>query len=104
LTGVQAAVLSGRPPQRLLFSASDAGPFLAFGGQDIAVAGVGVAPAQVGSPRLTFMVDAVDDFLDRLRAHGAELVGEVAQYEDYCRYCYVRGPEGVNVGLVEDLG
>ena len=56
-----------------------------------------------GIPRLTFAVDAVDDVLDRLRRHGAELVGEVAQYEDIYRYCYVRGPAGVVIGLVEDL-
>lgn len=63
------------------------------------------APVNVpGIPRLTFVVDDVDDVLDRLRAHGAELVGEVARYEDYCRYCYVRGPEGVIIGLVEELG
>ncbi len=56
-----------------------------------------------GIPRLTFSVDAVRDVLHRLRAHGAELVGEVAQYGDVYRYCYVRGPDGVVVGLVEDL-
>jgi catechol 2,3-dioxygenase-like lactoylglutathione lyase family enzyme len=56
-----------------------------------------------GIPRLTFAVDAVDGVLDRLRAHGAELVGEVAQHEDVYRYCYVRGPEGVIIGLVEEL-
>jgi catechol 2,3-dioxygenase-like lactoylglutathione lyase family enzyme len=56
-----------------------------------------------GIPRLTFSVDAVDDVLDRLRAHGADLVGEVSQYEDVYRYCYVRGPDGVIIGLVEDL-
>ena len=56
-----------------------------------------------GIPRLTFVVDAVDDVLDRLRPHGAELVGEVAQYEDIYRYCYVRGPAGIIVGLVEEL-
>ena len=56
-----------------------------------------------GIPRLTFVVDAVDDVLDRLRAHGAELVGEVAQYGDIYRYCYVRGPDGIIVGLVEEL-
>ncbi|MFE5023095.1 hypothetical protein ACFRAO_07100 [Streptomyces sp. NPDC056656] len=44
--------------------------------------------------RLTFVVDAVDDVLDCLRAHGAELVGEVAQYGDIYQYCYVRGPDG----------
>ncbi|WP_432845739.1 VOC family protein [Amycolatopsis sp. CA-161197] len=63
------------------------------------------APVNVpGIPRLTFVIDSVDDTLDRLRAHGAELVGEVARYEDYCRYCYVRGPAGVIIGLVEELG
>ena len=56
-----------------------------------------------GIPRLTFVVDAVDDVLARLRAHGAELVGEVAQYGDIYRYCYVRGPDGIIIGLVEEL-
>lgn len=56
-----------------------------------------------GIPRLTFVVDAVDDVLDRLRAHGAELVGEVAQYGDIYRYCYVRGPDGIIMGQVEEL-
>ncbi len=57
-----------------------------------------------GIPRLTFVVDAVEDVLDRLRPHGAELVGEVAQYEDIYKYAYVRGPAGVIIGLVEELG
>ena len=56
-----------------------------------------------GIPRLTFVVDAVDEVLDRLRAHGAELVGEVAQYKNIYRYCYVRGPDGIIIGLVEEL-
>lgn len=56
-----------------------------------------------GIPRLTFRVDSVDDVLDRLGGHGAELVGEVAQYEDIYRYCYVRGPDGIIIGLVEEL-
>jgi catechol 2,3-dioxygenase-like lactoylglutathione lyase family enzyme len=56
-----------------------------------------------GIPRLTFVVDAVDDAFDRLRPHGAELVGEVTQYEDIYRYGYVRGPDGVIIGLVEEL-
>ena len=56
-----------------------------------------------GIPRLTFVVDAVDDVLDRLQPHGAELVGEVAQYVDKYRYCYVRGPDGIIIGLVEEL-
>ncbi len=56
-----------------------------------------------GIPRLTFAVDAVDDVFERLRAHGAELVGEMARSENFYRYCYVRGPEGVIIGLVEKL-
>ena len=56
-----------------------------------------------GIPRLTFVVDDVDDVYGRLRAHGAELVGEVAQYEAIYRYGYVRGPAGVILGLVEEL-
>ena len=57
-----------------------------------------------GIPRITFVVDAVDDALERLRPLGAELVGEVARYEDIYRYCYVRGPDGIVIGLVEELG
>jgi catechol 2,3-dioxygenase-like lactoylglutathione lyase family enzyme len=56
-----------------------------------------------GIPRLTFVVDAVDDVFARLQPHGAELVGEVAQYDDIYRYGYVRGPAGVIIGLVEEL-
>ncbi|MFC8386139.1 VOC family protein [Nocardia sp. NPDC057272] len=62
------------------------------------------APVNIpGIPRLTFVVDDVENVLDRLRAHGAELVGTVARYEDICRYAYVRGPDGVLIGLVEEL-
>ena len=50
-----------------------------------------------------FAVDDIEDVLARLRAHGAELVGEVSQYEDKYRLCYVRGPEGILVGLAEQL-
>ena len=56
-----------------------------------------------GIPRLTFVVDDVEGVLDRLRTHGAELMGEVAQYEDIYRYCYIRGPDGLIIGLAEDL-
>jgi catechol 2,3-dioxygenase-like lactoylglutathione lyase family enzyme len=56
-----------------------------------------------GIPRLTFVVDAVDDVFERLRGHGAELVGEVAQYEDLYRLCYLRGPGGIIVALAEQL-
>ena len=50
-----------------------------------------------------FMVDDVDDVVTRLRSHGAELVGEIAQYEDIYRLCFVRGPEGIIIGLAEQL-
>jgi catechol 2,3-dioxygenase-like lactoylglutathione lyase family enzyme len=57
----------------------------------------------LGIRRIMFAVDDIDDVLARLRAHGAELVGEVAQYEDIYRLCYVRGPEGIIVALAEKL-
>jgi len=57
----------------------------------------------LGIRRIMFAVDDLDDVLRRLRGHGAELVGEVAQYENIYRLCYVRGPEGILVGLAEQL-
>ena len=63
------------------------------------------APANtLGIRRIMFAVDDVDDVVARLRSHGAELVGEIAQYEDIYRLCYVRGPEGILIGLAERLG
>lgn len=63
------------------------------------------APANaLGIRRIMFAVDNVQDVLARLRAHGAELVGEVAQYEDMYRLCFIRGPEGIIIGLAEQLG
>jgi predicted enzyme related to lactoylglutathione lyase len=50
-----------------------------------------------------FAVDDIDEVVARLLAHGTELVGELAQYEDVYRLCYVRGPEGIIVGLAEQL-
>ncbi len=62
------------------------------------------APANtLGIRRIVFAVDDIEDVLARLQAHGAELVGEVAQYEDRYRLCYVRGPEGIIVALAEQL-
>ena len=58
----------------------------------------------LGYLRVMFAVEDIDDVLARLRAHGAELVGELAQYEDAYRLCYVRGPEGILIGLAEQLG
>jgi catechol 2,3-dioxygenase-like lactoylglutathione lyase family enzyme len=63
-----------------------------------------IAPANtLGIRRIMFAVDDIEDVVARLRSHGAELVGEVAQYEDVYRLCYVRGPEGIIVGLAEQL-
>ncbi|MFP5363598.1 MAG: VOC family protein [Thermoleophilia bacterium] len=62
------------------------------------------APANaLGMRRIMFTVDDVDDVVARLRGHGAELVGEIAQYEDVYRLCFVRGPAGIIVGLAEQL-
>jgi catechol 2,3-dioxygenase-like lactoylglutathione lyase family enzyme len=58
----------------------------------------------LGMRRIMFAVDDLDGVVARLRAHGAELVGEIAQYENIYRLCYVRGPEGIIVGLAEQLG
>lgn len=58
----------------------------------------------LGMRRIMFAVDDLDATLARLRAVGATLVGEVAQYEDIYRLCFVRGPEGIVVGLAEKLG
>jgi catechol 2,3-dioxygenase-like lactoylglutathione lyase family enzyme len=63
------------------------------------------APANtLGMRRIMFTVDDVDDVVARLRSHGAELVGEIAQYEDASRLCFLRGPEGIVIGLAEQLG
>jgi catechol 2,3-dioxygenase-like lactoylglutathione lyase family enzyme len=62
------------------------------------------APANtLGIRRIMFAVDDIEDVLARLQAHGAELVGELAQYEDIYRLCYVRGPEGIIVALAEQI-
>ena len=58
----------------------------------------------LGIRRIMFAVDDIDDVVARLRSHGAELVGEIAQYEDIYRLCFLRGPEGIIIGLAEQLG
>ena len=59
----------------------------------------------LGYLRVMFAVDDIDETLARVRKHGAELVsGEVVQYEDAYRLCYIRGPEGLLVGLAQELG
>ncbi|MFF0189365.1 VOC family protein [Streptomyces sp. NPDC005244] len=63
------------------------------------------APANtLGLRRMMFAVDDIEDVVARVRAHGAELVGEIVRYENIYRLCYVRGPEGIIVGLAEELG
>jgi catechol 2,3-dioxygenase-like lactoylglutathione lyase family enzyme len=57
----------------------------------------------LGIRRIMFAVDDIEDVLARLRAHGAELIGEITQYEDMYRLCYIRGPEGIIVALAEQL-
>jgi catechol 2,3-dioxygenase-like lactoylglutathione lyase family enzyme len=61
-------------------------------------------PNTLGIRRLMFAVDDIEDTIDRLRTHGAELIGEVVRYEDVFLLCYLRGPEGVIVALAEELG
>jgi catechol 2,3-dioxygenase-like lactoylglutathione lyase family enzyme len=58
----------------------------------------------LGYLRVMFAVEDIDDTLARLCSHGAELVGELVQYEDVYRLCYVRGPEGILIGLAEQIG
>ena len=63
------------------------------------------APANtLGIRRIMFAVDDIDDVVARLRTHGAELVGAMAQYEDIYRLCFLRGPEGIIIGLAEQIG
>ena len=57
----------------------------------------------LGYLRVMFTVDNIDETLARLRKRGAQLVGEVVQYEDSYRLCYIRGPEGLLIGLAEQL-
>lgn len=57
----------------------------------------------LGYLRVMFAVDELDETLERLYKHGAQLVGEVVQYKDAYRLCYIRGPEGILIGLAEEL-
>ena len=60
-------------------------------------------PNTLGLHRVMFAVDDIEDVVARLRAHGADLVGELVRYEDSYRLCYVRGPAGIIVALAEPL-
>lgn len=61
-------------------------------------------PNTLGLHRVMFTVDDIDDTIARLKAHGAELLGEVAQYENSYRLCYLRGPDGIVLALAEEIG
>jgi len=58
----------------------------------------------LGYLRVMFAVDDLDGTLERLRPRGAQLVGEVVEYQDVYRLCYIRGPEGLLIGLAQELG
>lgn len=58
----------------------------------------------LGYLRVMFTVDDIDGTLERLRNHGAQLVGEVVDYQGVYRLCYIRGPEGLLIGLAQELG
>jgi predicted enzyme related to lactoylglutathione lyase len=58
----------------------------------------------LGYLRVMFAVEDIDDTLARLSRRGAEVVGEVVQYQDTYRLCYIRGPEGILIGLAQQLG
>ena len=63
-----------------------------------------LAPNTLGLHRVMFAVTDINDTIARLRPHGAELLGEVAQYENMYRLCYLRGPAGIIVALAEQIG
>jgi catechol 2,3-dioxygenase-like lactoylglutathione lyase family enzyme len=58
----------------------------------------------LGIRRIMFAVEDIDEIVSHMLKHGAEIVGEIVQYEDSFRLCYIRGPEGILVGLAEKLG
>lgn len=58
----------------------------------------------LGYLRVMFAVENIDEMVERLRKRGAQLVGEMVQYENVYRLCYIRGPEGILIGLAEELG
>ena len=57
----------------------------------------------LGYLRAMFTVSDIDELVERLKKHDAKLVGDVVQYENYYRLCYIRGPEGILIGLAEEL-
>jgi len=100
LDGVRADITMLRTPDghgRVELSRFHSPPAVRIGPED--------APTNaLGLRRIMFLVENLDDVVARLRTHGAELVREIAQYEDLYRLCFVRGPEGIIIGLSEQLG
>ena len=64
----------------------------------------GTVPNMRGIGRIMFAVEDMDEVVERLKRHGGELVGEIVQYENSYRLCYMRGPEGILIALAEQLG
>ena len=99
LTGVRADIAMLRTPDghgRVELSQFHTPPAVRDGQEN--------APANaLGMRRIMFAVTDIDDVVARLQGHGAELVDEIAQYEDMYRLCFVRGPEGIIIGLAEQL-
>ena len=100
LSGVRAGIKMLRTPDgrsRIELTRFHTPPAVRFGPEN--------APANaLGIRRIMFEVKDLDDVVARLRKRGGELVGGIAQYEDVYRLCFVRGPEGILIGLAEQLG
>jgi catechol 2,3-dioxygenase-like lactoylglutathione lyase family enzyme len=99
LEGVRADIAMLRTPDghnRVELSRFHTPPAVRVGPED--------APSNaLGIRRIMFAVEDIDDVVARLRAHGAEPLDDIAQYEDIYRLCFVRGPEGIIIGLAEQL-
>jgi catechol 2,3-dioxygenase-like lactoylglutathione lyase family enzyme len=99
LDGVRSDIATMRTPDghgRIELDKFHAPPAVRAGPEDAPVNTLGIG-------RIMFAVDDLDAVLARLQAIGAELVGEVVQYEDAYRLCYVRGPEGITIALAQEL-
>jgi catechol 2,3-dioxygenase-like lactoylglutathione lyase family enzyme len=99
LKGIRSDIVMMRTPDghgKIELSKFHTPPAVRFGPEN--------APSNtLGMRRIMFTVDNLDDVVARLRRHGGELVGEIAQYEDIYRLCFLRGPEGIIIGLAEQL-
>ncbi len=98
LEGVRCDIVMLRAPDggRVELSRFHSPPAVRVGPQDVPSNALGIR-------RIMFAVDDIDDTVARLREHGGELLDEIAQYEDMYRLCFMRGPEGIVIGLAEEL-